>query len=60
MVVTENLDIYKENEPLLIEKINSLKHDGDFKRYSGSASNSKSRIKNRLRRANEIFINNNK
>jgi hypothetical protein len=53
--VAQNIDKYKNNLPLLAEKINSLKTDKDFKNYSGSASNSKGRIKNRLKRANDIF-----
>lgn len=53
--VAQNIDKYKNNLPLLAEKINCLKTDKDFKNYSGSASNSKGRIKNRLTRANDIF-----
>lgn len=53
--IAENIDIYRENENLLKEKIEQLKQDEDFKKYSGSASNSKSRIKNRLKRVDKIF-----
>ena len=53
--VAQNYDKYKDNLELLNIRISQLKNDEDYKRYSGSASNSKNRIKNRLRRANEIF-----
>ncbi len=55
IAVAQNIHLYRNNKELLIEKINALKEDADFRKYSGTASNSKSRIKNRLRRANEIF-----
>lgn len=53
--VAQNIDKYQEDPELLKSKINQLKSDGDFKKYSGSASNSRSRIKNRLKRVEEIF-----
>ncbi len=53
--IAQNIDQFEENPDLVVEKINELKEDEDFKAYSGSASNSKSRIKKRLTRANEIF-----
>lgn len=53
--ISQNIDKYKENPSLINQKIAQLKSDEEFKRFSGSASNSKSRIRNRLRRANEIF-----
>ncbi len=53
--VAQNLHLYADNIPLLKEKIKKLKEDKKFKKSSGSASNSKTRIKNRLTRANEIF-----
>jgi hypothetical protein len=53
--VAQNIDKYTGNLELLKSKIAELKSDGDFKRYSGSASNSRSRIRNRLTRVNEIF-----
>jgi uncharacterized protein with ParB-like and HNH nuclease domain len=56
--LAQNIDRYSDTPSgleLLRHKINSLKEDEDFKRFSGVASNSKSRIKNRLRRANKIF-----
>lgn len=53
--VAQNYDIYKENKQLLRNKIDELKIDSAFKRVSGSASNSKSRIKSRLKRVQEIF-----
>ena len=53
--LAQNIERYEASPELLKEKINLLKNDGDFNRFSGVASNSKSRIKNRLKRANEIF-----
>jgi Protein of unknown function DUF262 len=53
--VAQNIDKYTENLELLKSKITELKSDRDFKRYSGTASNSRSRIRNRLKRVNEIF-----
>lgn len=55
--VAQNYELYKNNKSLLMERIKVLKNDGDFKSFSGSASNSKNRIKRRLTRANEIFQN---
>lgn len=55
--LAQNINIYENNSELLEQKINELKKDETFKNYSGSASNSKSRIKKRLQRANEIFAN---
>jgi uncharacterized protein with ParB-like and HNH nuclease domain len=53
--LAQNIEKYTSNLELLRKKINELKTDESFKRYSGSASNSRSRIRNRLKRANEIF-----
>ncbi|GAA0316818.1 DUF262 domain-containing protein [Psychrobacter aestuarii] len=53
--VAQNIDRYRDDLNLLEEKIQMLKEDEDFKAYSGSASNSKTRIKRRLQRAIEIF-----
>lgn len=53
--VAQNIEKYRDNQELLIKKIEELKNDDDFKRFSGSASNSKTRVRNRLNRANEIF-----
>jgi len=53
--VAQNIDRYTENLELLKLKIKDLKSDSDFKRYSESASNSRSRIRNRLKRVDEIF-----
>lgn len=55
--VAQNLAIYRENIELLRKKIAELKKDDDFKKFSGSASNSRSRIKKRLSRASAIFQN---
>jgi len=53
--IAQNFEKYQNNQTLLVERINQLKIDDYFKKYSGTASNSKSRIKNRLLRANSIF-----
>lgn len=53
--LAQNIEKYETSPGLLKAKIDILKSDGDFKKFSGVASNSKSRIKNRLKRANEIF-----
>ena len=53
--IAQNIDKYRDNPELLESKIRVLKEDDDFRAYSGSASNSKTRIKKRLRRASEIF-----
>jgi hypothetical protein len=53
--VAQNIETYAENLELLKSKITQLKSDNDFKRYSGTASNSRSRIRNRLKRVDEIF-----
>lgn len=55
--IAENMEKYEKNPDLIKEKIGVLKQDVDFKRFSGSASNSKSRIRNRLGRVKEIFGN---
>lgn len=53
--IAQNIDKYESNPELISKKIDELKQDDDFRAYSGSASNSKSRIRKRLTRANEIF-----
>ena len=53
--VAQNFDRFQGNNQLLRNKIEELKSDENFRRYSGSASNSKSRIRTRLNRAQEIF-----
>jgi len=50
-----NLDRFNDNPILLKQKIVDLKSDSEYKKYSGSASNSTSRIRNRLKRARIIF-----
>ncbi|MEG1716908.1 MAG: DUF262 domain-containing protein [Lachnospiraceae bacterium] len=55
--VAENIEIYQDNTDRLNNQIAVLKQDSEFKRFSGSASNSKSRIRNRLGRVKEIFGN---
>lgn len=53
--IAEHIHIYRGNPKLVLDKISELRKDTEFKRFSGSASNSRSRIKNRLTRANQIF-----
>ena len=53
----KNFDYYRNNLEVLRSRISDLKKDEDFKKYSGSLSNSKNRIKKRLARANQIFSN---
>ena len=53
--LAQNNEKYVDDRELLSAKINILKNDETFKRLSGSSSNSKSRTRNRLTRANEIF-----
>lgn len=55
--VSQNISRFRNNTALMKEKIDSLKTDNTFKRYSGTASNSRSRIRLRLGRANELFEN---
>lgn len=53
--IAQNIELYRKNKELMVERIDELKNDKDFKKFSGSASNSKNRVKLRLNRANEIF-----
>ena len=53
--VAQNINKYTGNIALLESKVAELKSDTEFRRYSGSASNSRSRIRNRLQRINQIF-----
>jgi hypothetical protein len=55
IAVAQNIELYRNDLPFLEEKVEELKSDADFKKFSGQFSNSKNRIKNRLTRANEIF-----
>lgn len=53
--VAQNIALYEDNIELLKEKIKLLKTDDEFKKASGSASNSRTRIRKRLQRSNTIF-----
>ena len=54
--IAENIEKYqKESTSYLIARINELKSDEDFKKASGSAANSKTRIQKRLKIANDVF-----
>lgn len=56
--ISKNLKRYsKERTDNIINKINMLKESENFKKASGSASASKSRIAKRIEVANEIFAN---
>lgn len=53
--IAQNIEKYEAGPELILDRVKKLKRDENFKKYSGSASNSKSRIRNRLRIANKIF-----
>ena len=53
--VAQNIDKYEKMPSMILERVNQLKSDVNFRKYSGSSSNSRSRIKNRLKIASEIF-----
>lgn len=53
--IAQNIERYEAEPQLIRKKVELLKENNDFKRYSGSASNSRSRVKNRLKQANQIF-----
>lgn len=55
--VSRNIDLYEKDICLLVAKIKALKDSIEFKKYMGSASNSKNRIERRLAVALEIFNN---
>ena len=55
--VSENIEYYSAHLETLKDRIESLQLDDEFKRLSGSASSSRSRVKRRLLRAQEIFRN---
>ncbi|MCL2169158.1 MAG: DUF262 domain-containing protein [Defluviitaleaceae bacterium] len=53
--IASNLEHYKANPASITERIDDLKNDDIFKKNSGTASNSKNRTKNRIKRALEVF-----
>lgn len=54
--VIRNIDYFEGQPPTILgDKIEELKTDSEFRKYTGSASGSKSRVIKRLNRANEIF-----
>lgn len=53
--LAQNIEKYQNNKDILRHKIHQLKTDAEFKKFSGVASNSKNRIKNRLLAANRVF-----
>lgn len=51
-----NIDFYESQEQgLITKKIDEIKTDETFRKYTGSASNSKTRVIKRLEKATEIF-----
>ncbi|MCW3789516.1 DUF262 domain-containing protein [Plebeiibacterium sediminum] len=53
--IAQNIGKYRGQQQLLLQKITEIKQDADYRKFSGTASNSKSRVRNRLKRAQEIF-----
>lgn len=53
--IAQNIEKYRGNLDLIAQKISEIKVDTDYRKYSGTASNSKSRVRNRLKRAQDIF-----
>lgn len=54
--VAENIDAYEEaGSKFILNKINELKENSEFRKYTGSASNSKTRVINRIKIAKDIF-----
>lgn len=53
--IAQSIERFRDNDELLKTKIQELKSDADFRKFSGSASNSKSRIRTRLKRVQDIF-----
>ncbi|BCK00735.1 GmrSD restriction endonuclease domain-containing protein [Anaerocolumna chitinilytica] len=53
--IAQEIDYYSSNLEKISEKISILKESPEFRRFSGSSSNSKNRIKNRLSIACKIF-----
>jgi Protein of unknown function DUF262 len=53
--VAQNIEKYDTDLELLKSRVTKLKSDKEFKRYSGTASNSRSRIRNRLKIVDKIF-----
>lgn len=53
--ISKNIDYYEKNPQIIDEKILLLKEDTIFKKYTGSAASSKSRVVKRLERALDIF-----
>lgn len=51
----KNIDYYEKNTEDLKSRIITLSNDDDFRKYTGSASNSKSRVQNRIIIAEKIF-----
>lgn len=55
IATAQNFDRFKDAPTLLASKILELKRDEEFRKFSGTGSNSRSRTKSRLQRADVIF-----
>jgi hypothetical protein len=53
--ISKNLDYYENNMGEILKRIERLKNNTDFRKYTGSAANSQSRVKNRIKTALDIF-----
>lgn len=54
--IAQNIEKYESRDtPYLLSKINELKNNEEFRKASGSAANSKTRIQKRLQVASDLF-----
>lgn len=53
--IGRNVDYYEEHPELIKSKIDEIISDEEFRKYTGSASNSKFRVQNRIKIADRIF-----
>lgn len=53
--VASDIESYENEVSLLARKISEIKESEEFRKYTGSASNNKSRVTNRIRIAKQIF-----
>jgi hypothetical protein len=53
--VSKNIDYYENHIDEIKERIEKLKKDTDFRKYTGSAANSQSRVKKRIEASLNIF-----
>ncbi len=57
MGLAHNIEKYEQKNAIILDKINILKSDNEFRQNSGPASNSKNRTTRRIRRAIGVFDN---